>query len=186
MNARQKSLEKIWEITVFAMLGAIMFISKIVMEFLPNIHLLGVLIATYTLVYRVKALIPIYVYVFLNGVYAGFGTWWIPYLYIWAILWGAIMLIPKRTPKKILIPVCVVLCTLHGLAFGVLYAPFQALVFGFSWKQTLAWIVAGFSFDVIHAVGNLIVGFLIYPLSRVLNKMELGYRQKIGIVKSTK
>ena len=70
------------------MLGTIMFVSKIVMEALPNIHLLGTLTMTYTVVYRKKALIPLYVYVFLNGLYAGFSLWWVPYLYIWTILWG--------------------------------------------------------------------------------------------------
>ena len=54
------------------------------MELLPNIHLLGMLTMVYTIVFRIKALIPIYVYVFLNGIFAGFSPWWIPYLYIWA------------------------------------------------------------------------------------------------------
>jgi hypothetical protein len=57
------------EIVLFSMLGAIMFCSKIIMEALPNIHLLGMLTMTYTIVFRRKALIPIYVYVFLTGVY---------------------------------------------------------------------------------------------------------------------
>ena len=186
MNVRQKNLEKLRQISVFAMLGAIMFISKIVMEFLPNIHLLGALTVTYTLVYRWKALIPIYVYVFLNGLYAGFGIWWVPYLYIWTILWGITMLLPRRMPAKILFPVCVAICSLHGLAFGVLYAPFQALAFGFSWEQTIAWIVAGLPFDATHAIGNFVAGFLIYPLSKALSKMERGFGANAGIVKSNK
>ena len=36
------------ETCIFAMLGAVMFASKIIMEALPNIHLLGVLTVTYT------------------------------------------------------------------------------------------------------------------------------------------
>ena len=81
------------------MLGTVMFCSKIIMEALPNIHLLGMLTMVYTVVFRAKALIPIYLYVFLNGLYAGFAVWWIPYLYIWTILWGVTMLIPRRIPK---------------------------------------------------------------------------------------
>ena len=83
------------------MLGAVMFCSKIVMEFLPNIHLLGMLTMTYTIVFRKKALIPIYIYVMMNGLYAGFNMWWIPYLYIWTILWAITMLLPKKMPKKL-------------------------------------------------------------------------------------
>ena len=154
------------------MLGAVMFISKILMEFLPNIHLLGMLTMAYTLVYRKKALIPLYVYVLLNGVFAGFGIWWIPYLYIWTILWGITMLLPKNMPRKLAYIVYPIVCALHGLAFGVLYAPAQALFFGLDFEQTLVWIAAGFSFDLIHAVGNFVLGFLIIPVSELLRKLS--------------
>ena len=89
------------ELAVFALLGSFMFISKLLMEGLPNVHLLGMLTISYTLVYRKKALIPIYVYVLLNGLYAGFNMWWVPYLYIWTVLWAITMLLPKKMPKKV-------------------------------------------------------------------------------------
>ena len=92
---------KIREIAVFGMLGAIMYVSKLIMEMFPNIHLLGAIIVAITVVYRTKALCPIYVFVFLNGLFSGFTTWWIPYLYIWTVLWGFAMLIPKNIPKKL-------------------------------------------------------------------------------------
>ena len=53
------------EIAVFAMLGAVMYASTIIMEFAPNIHLIGVFIIAFTVVYRSKALYPIYIYVLL-------------------------------------------------------------------------------------------------------------------------
>ena len=87
---------RIFELVLFAMLGSLMFCSKVIMEVLPNIHLLGMFTITFTLVFRVKALIPIYVNVFLTGLYGGFNLWWMPYLYIWTILWALAMLIPKR------------------------------------------------------------------------------------------
>ena len=160
------------EMAIFAMLGTLMFCSKIVMEALPNIHLLGMLTITYTLVYRARALIPIYLYVLLNGLYAGFSVWWIPYLYTWTVLWALAMLLPRRMPRWLAYIVYPLLCGLHGLAFGTLYAPAQAIMFGFSFEQALAWIVAGIPFDVIHAVGNLVAGTLVYPLSRLLGKLS--------------
>ena len=154
------------------MLGTIMFVSKLVMEALPNIHLLGTLTMTYTVVYRKKALIPIYVYVFLNGLYSGFSLWWVPYLYIWTILWGLTMLIPKNISRRAAYIVYPTVCTIHGFAFGVLYAPAQALMLGLDFKQTIAWIVAGFTFDVIHGVSNIFMGMLVYPLSELLKKLR--------------
>ena len=167
-NARYLSVK---EICLFAVLGALMFVSKIVMEALPNIHLLGMLTVTYTIVFRKKALIPIYTYVLLNGLFAGFNAWWVPYLYIWTILWGATMLLPKNMPKAVACVVYPIICALHGLCFGILYAPVQALMFGFNFEQTLAWISAGFTFDIIHTVGNFAVGLLIYPVSEALKRL---------------
>ena len=156
---------------IFSMLGALMFCSKIIMEVLPNIHLLGMLTVVYTVVFRTKALIPIYVYVVVNGLYAGFSAWWVPYLYIWTVLWAVVMLIPRRLPKKLLAVIYAAVCCLHGLTFGILYAPVQALMYGFDLEQTLAWIAAGFTFDILHGVGNLAAGLLIMPLSELLLKL---------------
>ncbi len=171
MIKQNKKHLSIQEICLFAILSALMFVSKIVMEALPNIHLLGMLTMTYTIVFRKKALIPIYVYVLLNGLYAGFNAWWIPYLYIWTILWGVTMLLPKNMPKAIAVVAYPILCALHGLFFGVLYAPVQALMFNFTFEQTMAWIVAGFTFDIIHTIGNFAVGLLIFPVSEVLKRL---------------
>ncbi len=166
----KKPLLSIKEIAVFAMLSALMFCSKIIMEILPNIHLLGMFTMLFTVVFRKKALIPIYLYVLINGIYSGFALWWIPYLYVWTVLWGITMLIPKNIPNKISMIVYPVVCCLHGLLFGVLYAPVQVLMFGFGFEQTLLWIASGLPFDVIHGISNFFVGFLILPLSKILRK----------------
>ena len=63
------------EMILFSLLGATMFVSKLITEALPNIHLLGLFIVSYTVVFRAKALIPIYVFVFLTGIYGGFTFW---------------------------------------------------------------------------------------------------------------
>ena len=160
------------EMAVFSMLGALMYMSKVIMEWAPNIHLLGVFTVAFTVVYRAKALYPIYIYVLLNGIFAGFATWWIPYLYIWTVLWGITMLLPKKMPKPVAVVVYSVVNALHGYGFGILYAPAQALLFGLSFKGMIAWIIAGFPFDIIHGTSNLICGFLIVPIVLVLQKLE--------------
>ncbi len=169
-NKNKRSVN-IKEMAVFSMLGTVMFCSKIIMEALPNIHLLGMLTITYTIVYRKKALIPIYIYVMLNGLYSGFSIWWFPYLYIWTILWALTMLLPKRLPEKAKYVVCPLLCGIHGFAFGALYAPAQALMFGFDFNQMVAWIIMGLPFDFIHGVGNFLAGLLVMPLAKALQKL---------------
>jgi energy-coupling factor transport system substrate-specific component len=153
------------------MLGTIMFCSKIIMEALPNIHLLGMFTMTYTVVFRKKALIPIYLYVMLNGLYAGFNMWWMPYLYLWTILWAITMLLPKRMPKKAKCIVYPIVCGIHGFAFGTLYAPAQAIMFGMNFETMLAWIIAGLPWDIIHGIGNFFAGMLVVPLSELIEKL---------------
>lgn len=160
------------EIAIFGMLGAVMYISKLVMEFAPNVHLLGVFTIAITVVYRTKALYPIYVYVLLNGLFAGFDLWWIPYLYIWTILWGLTMLVPQKLPGKVKMIIYMLLCGMHGFAFGTLYAPAQAIMFGFDFDTTIKWIIAGLPFDIIHGVSNLICSILIAPIILVLKKFK--------------
>lgn len=159
------------EMCIFSMLGALMFCSKIIMEAFPNIHLLGMLTMVFTLVFRRKALIPIYVYVMLNGLFAGFNVWWVPYLYLWTVLWGVTMLLPKKMPKWACFIVYPIICSLHGFLFGILYAPAQSLFFGLNFKETLVWIGGGALFDVIHGVSNFVVGFLIFPFAELLKRL---------------
>lgn len=160
------------EIAVFGMLGALMYASKWLMEVLPNIHLIGVFIVAVTVVYRQKALFPIYIFVFITGLFGGFATWWLPYLYIWAVLWGATMLLPCNLSPKVAPFVYIAVCAAHGFLYGVLYAPAQALLFGFDFEQTVAWVVAGLPFDITHGLSNLCGGVLIYPLVKVLQRIK--------------
>ena len=157
---------------VFAMLGALMYASKMIMEVAPNVHLLGVFTIAFTVVYRKKALYPIYTYVMLNGIFCGFATWWIPYLYLWAVLWGATMLLPKRIPEKLRPLVYMLLCAAHGFLFGTLYAPAQALLYGLSFQKMVAWIISGLPWDFVHGVSNFFCGILIVPVIKILTFLE--------------
>lgn len=153
------------------MLGTLTFASKVVMAALPNIHLVGMLIMAYTAAFRKKALFPLYIYVFLEGVYFGFSVFWVPYLYVWTILWGVAMLLPRNMSAKRGYIVYPAVCCLHGLLFGVLFAPGYALLAGLNFEGMLAWIAAGFPFDALHGAGNFAAGFLVVPFSQLLIKL---------------
>lgn len=161
-------------VIVCVMLGDIMYVSDILMEFLPNVHLVAVLIVVTTVAYRSYALISIYVYVFLNGLFSGFGPWWVGYLYVWTILWAAVMLIPRGLGKTIKRVLYVALCALHGFAFGLLYLPTQAIFFSSDPTYLFGWWSIGFvTADLYHGIGNLIFGILlIYPLSELFLKLK--------------
>ncbi len=173
VSRRKKALLTVYEIAVFGMLGALMMASDLVMNIIPNVHLVGVMIVVLTVTYRWKALFPIYVYVLLIGLMEGIGTWWIPYLYVWTLLWGMVMLLPKRMPTWLSPIVYAMVCGLHGFAFGFLWIPAQMLLMSFTWKQALVWWKFGFfTADIPHGVGNLVGSTLVVPMVNLIRKLD--------------
>lgn len=160
------------QMAVFGIMAALMFISRQVMAALPNIHLIGLFITVLTVVYRTKALFPLYTFVLMEGLFGGFSSWWLPYLYIWTVLWGAVMLLPRNMKPATAAIVYAAVCGAHGFLFGVLYAPAEALITGLTWEGMIAWIVKGLPYDVIHGLGNIALGTLAVPLIRIVEKME--------------
>jgi energy-coupling factor transport system substrate-specific component len=158
------------ETVLFGILGALMYASKLAMEVLPNIHILGVLVIAFTITFRKKALYPIYVFVLLLGLFNGFNTWWIPHLYLWTVLWALTMILPKKLPKKVAPFVYMAVCAMHGFLYGTLYAPAQAIMFGLDFKGMIAWIISGLPFDIVHGISNFFCGALIVPIVKILQK----------------
>jgi energy-coupling factor transport system substrate-specific component len=158
---------------IFPMFAAILFCSKQLLEALPNVELVSTLTMVYTLVYRKWALIPIYLYALLQGIFWGFPLWWVPYLYVWTVLWSITMLLPKELPLRWGVPVYAGVCALFGMAYGTLWAPFHILAYANGdWNKMLPWIITGLPWDLTHALGNLGLGLLIVPLTTLLRSLE--------------
>ena len=164
---------KIREIAIFAMLGAIMFVSKVIMEGLPNIHLLGTLVIAYTITYRAKALFPIYAYVFVNGLWEGFRPFdWLPETYIWLILWGMTMLLPKKIPTRVAPIVYMLVSAVHGLLLDVFYVPAYLLFANIPWEHLRLTLLMGIPYVALQAAGNFVLGTLIVPVATLLRKLD--------------
>lgn len=162
------------DVVLLSLLAALMTAGDFLMEWLPNVHFVGVLIVVTTAVYRKWALLSIYVYVLIQGIVSGFDLWWIPYLYVWDFLWLFTILIPQRLPERVKNVLYVAVCAAHGFLFGTLYAPAQILLFfGGDFSKMIPWIVAGLPFDITHGISNLLCGaLLIYPMIKILRHSD--------------
>lgn len=163
---------RIRTMVIYAMWGALMFGSTFVMKGVANIHLLALFIIVTTRVYRFGALIPLYVYVFLEGVVQGFHPWWIPYLYVWGVLWALTMLLPKRLPDGVAAVCYCALGLMHGLFFEVLWIPFYMTFEGLSFDMALVRLANGVPFSITHGVGNVVSCTLAIPLIRLVRRLE--------------
>ena len=112
------------EVVLFGVLGGMMFALKVAMSGLPNIEPVSLLVMVYAVVFGWKCLYPIYVYVLMEILLFGIGTWNLNYLYIWAILaFGAISLRQMKNPLA-----WAVLSGAYGLLFGLFCAPVDVFV----------------------------------------------------------
>ena len=157
---------KTFEIVLLGMLGAIAYVGQVALSFLPNIEVVSVLFLVYTKIFGKKALFPIYVFVLLEGIFWGFGSWWIMYLYVWAVLWGITMLL-RRNDSAVF---WAVINGAFGLVFGALCSITQGVMFGIG--SGFAYFISGIPIDIVHCIGNFLTALFLYkPLTILLSKV---------------
>lgn len=148
------------------MLGALTFGAKVAMAGLPNIEPVSLFVMLFAVTFGWKALYPVYLYVLLEILLYGIQLWNINYLYVWTVL--AAVAIAMRHLKNPLW--WALLSGLFGLAFGLLCTPVYAAIGGFDYA--LRWWIAGLSFDLLHAIGNLVIALILFvPLRKLLDRL---------------
>lgn len=158
--------QKLREMTVLALLGAMMMATQVALAALPNIHLVAVFVILATLLFGWKALFSVYIFVILEGLIYGFSMWFINYLYIWTIL--AILSILFRNNRSRWF--WAALAGIYGLLFGALCSIPYFFVGG--WASAFSYWVAGIPFDLVHCVSNTVLTFvLLMPLYKLCCKL---------------
>lgn len=151
------------ELTLLALLGALLYVGQVALAFLPNIEVVSVLVIAYTVVFGRRALLPIYVFVMLEGATYGFGLWWMMYLYVWAVLYGLARVLRRNTS----VLVWAAAAGFFGLGFGAL-CTLPYLAAGGIGAALASW-TSGLLFDLLHCAGNFVTTLVLYkPLVRVL------------------
>ena len=150
------------ELVLLALLTALLLVLQVALSAIPNVEMVTLLIALYTLHYRHKALAIIYVFVLCEGLVYGFGIWFVNYLYVWAALWGLVMLV-----RSIKSPVAwALILAMYGLCFGLLCAVPYLFIGGpgMAW----AYFVSGIPFDIAHGLSNFAITLMLFtPLHRL-------------------
>lgn len=170
-HARSALGQRLLTLVLGALFGALLHISQIVLAGLPNIELISLLIIVWTRVFRWGAIPGIAVFILLQGLLYGFGIYWISYLYIWFMLWGLVMCIPRRpAPPLLRAGGWALLSGVYGFAFGALTAIPWFFIGGPS--AALSYWLAGLLFDALHAGGNFVFALILaVPLIDVLGKI---------------
>ena len=165
MNSHLKKAGKLSaeSVSSLALMGALMFASKLVLASLPNIHIIAVLIITGAVFFGKYIFFSVAVYILLEGLFYGFGLWWLCYWYLWPLLAAAALLLRKNDSAYL----WAVVAAVHGLLFGALSSIPYIFISG--WETAVSIWVAGIPFDLSHGAGNFVLTLILYrPLYRTL------------------
>lgn len=153
------------DIALVGILTAIIIISKISLEFLPNIELVTLFIILYTLTFKKHVIYVIAIFILVEGIRFGFGIWWVSYLYIWPLL--ALLTHIFRNQKSLAF--WSIFSASFGLGFGALTALPYLFISGL--PATVTYWISGIPFDITHSVGNFAITLIIFlPLQATLRR----------------
>ncbi len=166
MDGKRTARLAISETVLFGVLGALMFALQVVMSPLPNIEPVSLLVMVYAVVFGLKCLYPVYVFVAMEILFYGVNLWNIYYLYVWLIL--ALVALAFRKMREPL--GWAVLSAVFGLLFGALCAIVDVFIGGLGYAAA-KW-VSGIPFDLLHCGGNFVMAILLFhPLRELLGKL---------------
>lgn len=162
---------KIRDICLIAVLGVTLYASQVAMAFLPNIEIVSLLVIIFTLVLGKRIIGVLAVFVLVEGVTYGFGTWWLMYLYIWPLLALVTYLLRRMTGTVS----WALLSGVFGLLFGFLCSLVYFAIGGVG--GGISYFISGIPFDIIHCVSNFLLTMLLFKklrsvLDNLYSKMQ--------------
>ncbi|MGN0364801.1 MAG: hypothetical protein ACI4E5_02530 [Suilimivivens sp.] len=158
----------IYKLTRIALLSAILYVSKVALEFLPNVELVSLLVILYTLVFGKETFLTVTVFNLFELIQWGFGTWWFSYLYVWPLLCLITLILKKLLKEEFLVWAIVSGC--FGLIFGSLFA---IVYIPINLSYALTYWISGLPWDVWHGVCNFILMLVLgKPLYLLLIRMK--------------
>ena len=159
------TVQRTRELVVMGVLTAIVFVAQVALGFLPNIEVVTLLFILYTLVFGKKVFFMIYAFALLEGVFYGFGMWWINYMYVWSLQALVTLLFRKQTSVWF----WSILSGFYGITFGALCAIPYFFVGGPS--AAFSYWVSGIAYDIPHCIGNFVLCLVLYkPLRYVVER----------------
>ncbi len=162
----------ILEMVLFGMLAGLTFALQVVMGPLPNIEPVSLLVILFAVTFGWKCLYPIYIFVVMEVLYYGISLWNVYYLYIWAVLAVAAILMRKtQNPFA-----WAMLSAVFGLLFGALCAIVDVFIGGPAYAVS-KWAM-GIPFDVTHCIGNFVIALVLFkPLRQLMDKLYAKVRR---------
>ena len=156
------------DITLMALMVAIIETCKLVLAQIPNVELTSFWIIMFTIYFGSRIFYIIPVFILIEGAIFGFNLWWIMYLYAWPTLAIVALLLKKKNCGQWEYSM---LSGVFGLLFGFLCAiPY---IFTSGIHGAVTWWIGGIPWDLVHGVANFAIMMVLFqPINRIMAKME--------------
>ena len=155
------------DITIMALMVAIIEVCKFALAHIPNVELTSFWIIMFTLYFGTRIFYIIPVFILIEGAVYGIHLWWIMYLYAWPLLAIVTLLLRKMKGAW----EWSMVSGIFGLMFGLLCAIpyiFTSGIYG-----AFAYWVAGIPFDLIHGIANFVIMLVLHqPMKIVMAKVS--------------
>lgn len=155
------------DITIMALMVAIIEVCKFTLAHIPNVELTSFWIIMFTLYFGTRIFYIIPVFILIEGAVYGIHLWWIMYLYAWPLLAIVTLLLRKMKGAW----EWSMVSGIFGLMFGLLCAIpyiFTSGIYG-----AFAYWVAGIPFDLIHGIANFVIMLVLHqPMKIVMAKVS--------------
>lgn len=169
------------DITLIAMMVAIIEVCKVTLSFLPNIEVTTFWLIMFTIYFGRKIVYVVPIFIILEGAIYGFGTWWLMYLFAWPLL-VFICYIFKNNKS---IWFWSIFSGAFGLFFGALCSIPYVIICAFSSgiktgiQLGIAWWIAGIPWDIVHGIGNFVIMLVLYiPIKLILIEIKSNFFDK--------
>lgn len=155
------------DITVMALMVAIIEVCKVALAQVPNVELTSFWIIMFTLYFGKRIFYVIPAFILIEGAIYGIHLWWIMYLYAWPLL----ALVTLSLKKMNTAWEWSFVSGLFGLSFGFLCAIPYIFISGIYGAFT--WWVAGIPWDLVHGIANFAIMLVLYkPMKIVMSRTQ--------------
>ena len=164
------------KIALIGIMAAILECGKLALAFIPNVEVVSLFIALFSYIFGFSGFISAIVFVCIEPLIWGFGTWFASYLIYWPSLSLIFFFLGRLKIKNRFIVAGI--AALMTFFFGVLTSLVDiGLLSGFFdnfWQRFAVYYARGVVFYVVHIVSNSVIFLLLFDFLRLkLEKIKL-------------
>ena len=174
-SGKGKALSVTGSIALVGMMAATIECVKLALAAIPNVEGVSLLIALYSFVFGWSGILASVIFVCIEPLIWGFGTWFVSYLIYWPLLSVLFFILGRlRIKNRFIITGAVTLMTFF---FGILTSLVDIGLFSGSFDNFFyrfgVYYARGIIFYLVHILSNLVIFLFVFtPTRKLLEKIR--------------